>query len=112
MGRARQVLDLPPLRLCVTEHQSQRKTCSGCGAATLELLAEGFAANPPPQTPQKTKRGRVKQSPSRNLLLRLQAGMEQTLAFLYDFAVPFDNNLTERNVRRMKIKQKGYFSTG
>ena len=80
-----------------------------------KLLSEGFAENPPPDTLQRTKRGRVKQSPARNLLLRLQEGMKQTLLFLYDFAVPFDNNLAERDVRMMKIKQKvsgGFRSSG
>jgi transposase len=71
-----------------------------------ELIAQGLQVNPPPTDPPPKKRGRKKQSPPKNLLDRLQQRKRQVLAFMYDFRVPFDNNLAERDVRMVKIKQK------
>jgi transposase len=72
------------------------------------ILAEGFAVNPLPvpsaETPK--KRGRPKRSPPRNLLERLGAQQASVLGFMYDFAIPFDNNQAERDLRMMKLKQK------
>lgn len=70
-----------------------------------KLLHIGLRANPPPE-PIAGKRGRAKQSPARNLLVRLQQNQAQVLAFLYDFLVPFDNNQAERDIRMMKLHQK------
>jgi transposase len=70
-----------------------------------ELLAAGLAANPPPQR-RPRQRGRVKQSPARNLLERLWLGQEEVLAFLDDFTIPFDNNQAEQDLRMLKVQQK------
>ena len=70
------------------------------------LLEQGYAANPPPAKPPRDHRGRVKQSAARNLLCRLDQHRQWVLAFLYDFDIPFDNNLAERDLRMMKLRQK------
>lgn len=70
-----------------------------------QVLALGLAANPPPQRHPR-QRGRLKQSPTRNLLKRLLLGRSQILAFLDDLTIPFDNNQAERDLRMLKTQQK------
>jgi transposase len=78
-----------------------------------DFLAAGLAANPPPPRPAH-QRGRLKQSPARNLLERLWLGRDEVLAFLDDLRIPFDNNQAERDLRMLKVQQKvsGCFRSG
>jgi len=72
------------------------------------LLEMGLAANSPPPDQERRpgQRGRLAQSPARNLLGRLLLRRDEVLAFLDDLAIPFDNNQAERDLRGLKIQQK------
>ena len=68
------------------------------------LIAEGKALNPPP--PRTGKRGRPALGPAGSLLRRLDEYQDDALRFATDFAVPFDNNQAERDIRMVKLQQK------
>jgi transposase len=78
---------------------------AGYRAAYEQIIATGNHDNPPGTIPT-GKRGVIKQTPTRNLLTRLDRDREQILRFAHDFKVPFDNNLVERDIRMIKIQQK------
>lgn len=69
------------------------------------VLTQGFAAYPIRPRPPNTKK-RVTQHPATNLLIRLRDYRDAVLAFIRYPEVPFDNNLAERDLRMMKVKQK------
>lgn len=96
---------LPPEQIREFEQQYQ------------QILNDGFeechSKSPPPLQTSPPKRGRKKQSKAKNLLDRFKERPKEVLAFMYDFNVPFDNNLAERDLRMMKVQQKisGCFRT-
>lgn len=61
---------------------------------------------PPPDTTTKKARGRTAQAKGKNLLDRFIKYKEEVLRFCTDFTVPFTNNLAERDLRMIKVKEK------
>ncbi len=70
------------------------------------LLEKAQTECPPPDKPEKPKRGRVKRSKARNLLERLIDYEDDVLRFMTEAWVPFTNNAAENSIRMTKVHQK------
>lgn len=71
------------------------------------IVEKGYKANLLRDPPEgRNKRGRPKKGKARCLVERFDIHCQKVLAFMYDFNVPFDNNLAERDIRMAKLKQK------
>jgi len=81
--------------------------------ALFDKIVQRADQRTPRNLRQAGQRGRVAQSPARNLLDRLLNHKADYLRFVTDFRVPFDNNLAERDLRMCKVQQKisGCFRT-
>ena len=85
----------------------------GFVARYWEAVRAGLAFHRSLPSFEKRARGRTKRRPGHNLLERLKKYKDDVLRFLYDFTVPFTNNLAEQALRMMKVKMKisGAFRT-
>jgi hypothetical protein len=120
----RQVQELPPARLQITEHQALHIRCRGC-----QLVSVGDFPTEASSRAQYGPRLRawavylleqqlVPYQRVRELLADLFGapvsvgtlvrwlGQAQTPAFLDDLTIPFDNNQAERDLRMLKVQQK------
>ncbi len=112
-GGAKNMIDcLLDIKKTVDEIRNTRNSLGKEQRQTFEeryqhILDEGYTTNPLKNKPfGQKKRGLPKKSKARNLLERLDKHRKKALAFMYDFDVPFDNNLVERDVRMAKVKEK------
>ena len=115
--------DMIVLLLKIKEDVDNAKLVENSNSLSTEMLAgyekdfntiieAGMQYNPL-KVKDSPKKGRAAQTKSRNLLDRLLLHREKYLAFMYDFKVPFDNNLAERDIRMLKLYMKisGCFRT-
>ena len=71
------------------------------------IVQKGLGENTPQQRAETDKkRGRIKQTPAHNLLMRLKNHEQEILTFIREVDVPFDNNQAERDLRMIKVQQK------
>lgn len=68
-----------------------------------DIIAKGKLEQPVPVSEQT---GKPKKNSAHRLLARLEKYDIETLSFMYDFDIPFDNNLAERDIRMVKLRQK------
>ncbi len=64
-----------------------------------EILADGRKQN-------KTVKGKIAKQEEKALLVRLEKYKENHLLFMHNFSVPFENNMSERDLRKCKNRQK------
>ncbi len=97
-------LDQVHTALCAGKSSLSTRTLHGLARRYDELISAGYAANPPPaRTGQSGRPSRTKPA---NLVHRLDVYRDDVLRFARDFTSPFTNNLAERDLRMVKLRQK------
>jgi transposase len=88
----------PPSGRKIKEIENRYSQIVGWGLRTCTLEGDHVM--------KKNKRGKAKQSKAKNLLDNLKLHKEGFLRFLRNPDVPFDNNISERDIRMAKVKMK------
>jgi transposase len=93
-------------QLNTAAHQARDQGISQIPPETLDPLVRSFRHAIIVGLAEHPRRPGPRQPPTRNLLQRLGARVEQVLLFARDLAVPFTNNQAERDLRPTKTQLK------
>jgi transposase len=81
-----------------------RKAHAELHASYREIITLGYEESP--GLTGQTGGRQPRRTKAQNLLIRLDQREPEVLRFAHDFRVPFDNNLSERDLRMIKLQQK------
>ena len=105
--------DMAGLLIEIKDHVEVLKSASHDNMGTDEInryqikyksiIAKGKVDNP---ISVSEKTGNPAKNAADRLLSRLEKYDIETLSYMYDFNIPFDNNLAERDIRMTKLRQK------
>lgn len=71
-----------------------------------KIIEKGIREDDEKSPVKLNKKGKRIKSKPLQLLIRMREYDIETLAFIHDFSIPFDNNLAERDIRMQKLRQK------
>lgn len=71
-----------------------------------EIMSYADKECPPPEFPKERKRGKIRRGKTKALIERLKKFKDDVCSFAHNFALTFDNNRAERDVRNVKVKTK------
>ncbi len=87
----------------LTHHLAEDQASSFLGKYN-QIIRQGYTANPLPE--RTGKRGRPKKGKVLALIYRLDHYQQDILRFMNEGNIPFTNNLAERDLRMIKVRQK------
>lgn len=71
-----------------------------------DIMSHADKECPPPEVTKERKRGKIRRGKTRALIEQLKKFKDDVCRFAHNFAVPFDNIQSERDVRNVKTKTK------
>jgi len=87
-------------------NEMPKEACHKWVVRYMQIVQKGIEEDAVKSPLKLNKKGTSMKSKPLQLLTKMMNYHIETLAFMFDFAIPFDNNLAERDIRMQKLRQK------